>query len=167
MQDIEQPYDLLLHLGDISYGREEIASFAAAPMRLVRGNNDTFLRDVPISQDFTLGAFHIFMTHGHCQMPMVTLEFLKKEAVLHGANVVLYGHTHRPAFAIKDGIAFINPGSLSCPRQEGRNPTYIRWEINESAFRHNVAERVQKITFELCESGIKCEYGEFILQYLK
>ena len=42
----------------------------------------------------------------------------------------MYGHTHRPDIDLEDGVKVINPGSLSYPRQSGRQATYIIMEVN-------------------------------------
>ena len=44
----------------------------------------------------------------------------------------MFGHTHRPLIDYGKNIIAINPGSLSYPRQEGRKPSYIIMEIDES-----------------------------------
>ena len=42
----------------------------------------------------------------------------------------LAGGTHRPVIDIDDDIIAVNPGSLSYPRQEGRQPSYAIMEID-------------------------------------
>lgn len=54
----------------------------------------------------------------------------QKEAIDRGVDIVLYGHTHRPVIDIDDDIIAVNPGSLSYPRQEGRQPSYAIMEID-------------------------------------
>ena len=55
---------------------------------------------------------------------------LKKEAIVQGADIVMYGHTHKPVIDISSQITAINPGSLSYPRQENRKPSYIIMELD-------------------------------------
>jgi hypothetical protein len=55
---------------------------------------------------------------------------LKKEAIAAGADIVMYGHTHKPVIDISKNIIAINPGSLSYPRQENRKPSYIIMDID-------------------------------------
>lgn len=47
------------------------------------------------------------------------------------ADIVMFGHTHKPHFEQKDGITVLNPGSLAYPRQEGRKGSYMIMEIDE------------------------------------
>ena len=60
----------------------------------------------------------------------------KKEAIDRGVDIVLYGHTHRPVIDIDDDIIAVNPGSLSYPRQEGRQPSYAIMEIDREGKVH-------------------------------
>ena len=55
-----------------------------------------------------------------------------KTAKDRGADIVMYGHTHRPAYSDEDGLITLNPGSISYPRQAGREPSYMIMEIDEN-----------------------------------
>ena len=48
-----------------------------------------------------------------------------------GADIVMYGHTHRPALTTEEGLVTLNPGSIAYPRQEGRKGSYIVMEIDD------------------------------------
>ena len=61
---------------------------------------------------------------------------IKKEAALRGADIVMYGHSHRPVVDYDEGVIAINPGSLTYPRQEGRRPSYILMEIDKNEKAH-------------------------------
>ena len=71
------------------------------------------------------------ITHGHHYYINMGNEKLKKEAIVQGADIVMYGHTHKPVIDISDKIIAINPGSLSYPRQENRKPSYIIMEVDQ------------------------------------
>ena len=60
----------------------------------------------------------------------MNLETLKSEARHRGADVVMFGHTHRPFLEVNDDLVVLNPGSLSYPRQDGRKCTYAMMEID-------------------------------------
>ena len=53
---------------------------------------------------------------------------MKQEAAARGADIVVYGHTHRPVVDRSGGVIAVNPGSLSYPRQDGRRPSYVLME---------------------------------------
>ena len=56
-------------------------------------------------------------------------ERLKEEARERGADIVMYGHTHKPALTREDDLITLNPGSVSYPRQQGRRPSYMIMEL--------------------------------------
>ena len=95
---------------------------------MVRGNND-FFSDLPREEEFYLGKYKVFITHGHAYYVSLDPEYIFEEGQARKADIVMYGHTHRPFFEQKDGITVLNPGSLSFPRQEGRKGSYMIMEI--------------------------------------
>lgn len=124
----ENPIDMIIHLGDGEGVEEEIPMITNVPMHIIRGNNDFFSR-LPRDKEFFLGDHHVFISHGHAYMVSVTDEHIIDEAKGRGADIVMYGHTHKPSVKKKKGITILNPGSLSYPRQEGRRPSYIVMNI--------------------------------------
>ncbi|MBQ8803017.1 MAG: metallophosphoesterase [Tyzzerella sp.] len=122
--------DMLLHMGDVEGGEYYIEQTAGCPVHIVSGNND-FFADLPDEQELRIGKYRIFMTHGHYYYVSMDTRRLKKEARKRKAQIVMYGHTHRPDIDLEDDVIAINPGSLSYPRQPGRQGTYIIMDINE------------------------------------
>ncbi len=67
----------------------------------------------------------------------ITEEHLQERARELGADIVMYGHTHRPLLISEEDLVTLNPGSLTYPRQSGRHPSYIVMEMDragEAAF---------------------------------
>lgn len=100
---------------------------AARPIPLcVRGNCDAevdqMVLDFPILQEeefLTVDGRSVFLTHGH---------HLDRAAAGAGEGaLVLYGHTHVPAFRIENGAAFVNPGSVSLPKENSAH-SYLTLE---------------------------------------
>ena len=60
----EQPLDMLIHLGDVEGDEDYIPAVADCPVHMVRGNND-FFSGLPGEEEFMIGGYHIFITHGH------------------------------------------------------------------------------------------------------
>ena len=127
--------DLILHMGDMEEQEALIVSLASCPVEFVSGNNDFFTRE-PRDRDLVLGGIPIFMTHGHHYGVSMGLRYLEEEARSRKAAVVLYGHTHRPAIDYIGDIAFVNPGSLSYPRQQNRRPSFGILEIDDRGEAH-------------------------------
>ena len=67
-------------------------------------------------------------------------EILKREAAARGADIVMYGHTHRPVVDRDKNVIAVNPGSLSYPRQEGHKPSYIIMKLDGKARPHFTIE---------------------------
>ena len=134
------PIDQLIHLGDVEGGAEHIRELAGdAPAAIIAGNNDFFC-DLPNERICTIGGHRIFMTHGHGYFVHSGTLYLKREARKKGADIVMFGHTHKPYMEEDNELLVLNPGSLSLPRQEGHRPTYIVMEIADDG----------QISSELC-----------------
>ena len=54
-----------------------------------------------------------------------------EEGKARNADIVMFGHTHKPYLETFGEMTVLNPGSLSYPRQEGRRGSYIIMEIDE------------------------------------
>ena len=123
--------DVFIHLGDVEGGEDYMNAVIGCEKHIVRGNNDFFC-DLPREEEFYLGGYKVFITHGHAYYVSLDPEYIWQEGQARKADIVMYGHTHRPFFEQKDGITLLNPGSLSFPRQEGRKGSYMMIEIDGS-----------------------------------
>lgn len=127
--------DLVIHLGDVEGSEYTIQEAVSCPVEMVAGNND-FFSDLPSEKLLQIGKYKVLITHGHRYYIGMGNEMLKREAIVQGADIVMYGHTHRPVIDISKNIIAINPGSLSYPRQENRKPSYIIMEIDSKGEAH-------------------------------
>lgn len=121
--EIEKP-DFLCHMGDVEGSEDYIRALAQCPLAMVSGNND-FYTDLNPEVTFELQGFKIFMTHGHYYYVGRSTDRLKSAGRRNGADIVLFGHTHRPVLEVEKDIIVANPGSLTYPRQEKRRPSYM------------------------------------------
>ena len=78
-----------------------------------------------------LEGHHIFITHGHAYYVSMGEAHLQEEARRRGADIVMYGHTHVPALTIDADLVTLNPGSLTYPRQQGRQATYMVMKLEK------------------------------------
>lgn len=126
--------DRLLLLGDILYHgpRNELPE-GHAPKRVitllnhladrilcVRGNCeaevDQMVLDFPCMADYSLlelGGLTVFATHGHHYDP-------DSPPKVSGKYILLGGHTHVPACRDCGGFWYMNPGSVSLPKEGSR-----------------------------------------------
>jgi len=132
------PVDMLIHCGDTEGSEKYIEEIAHCPVYMVAGNND-FFSDLPREQEFYIGSFKVWLTHGHNYYVYMSNEIIKQEARAREANIVMYGHTHKPVIDLgktAGDVTAVNPGSISYPRQEGRRPSYILMEIDRFGKAH-------------------------------
>lgn len=128
--DIEGTPDMLIHLGDIEGTEEYIREKSGCDCEMVAGNNDYF-SSLPIEKDIYVGNHKIFITHGHYYNVSVETSTILNEGIGRGADIIMFGHIHRPVYECEDGVILLNPGSLSLPRQIGHEPSYAVMDIGE------------------------------------
>jgi putative phosphoesterase len=102
--------DRIVHAGDI--GRPEVLRALArvAPVTAVRGNNDrgAWARAIPETAILRIGRARLYVLHD-----VKTLDMDLRAA---GISAVIAGHSHKPALVERDGVLFLNPGSIG-PRR--------------------------------------------------
>ena len=102
--------DRILHAGDVG-GPEILEALAqSAPVIAVRGNVDTgsWARSLPETEVVEAGGVSIYVLHDLGRLD------LKPEAA--GFRAVVYGHSHQPKIAERNGVLYFNPGSAG-PRR--------------------------------------------------
>lgn len=87
----------------------------------VRGNCDTevdqMVLDFPILADYAViceGSCLIYATHGH-KFNCDNLPPIKRN------DILLHGHTHVPVYIKNDNYTYINPGSVSIPKENSHH----------------------------------------------
>ena len=144
--------DKLLLLGDIlyhgprnalpkDYSPKDVAAMLNAMKNkiiCVKGNCDCdvdqMVLDFPIMAPYCIIAFEnriIFATHGD--------KFnVDNPPALNNGDVLLYGHFHVPACEEKDSYIYMNPGSVSIPKENSKNSymvtdgDYFAWKDTDS-----------------------------------
>lgn len=139
----ENPIDRLIHLGDIEENESVIQQIVGCPADIVSGNND-FMGNLPKEKEIMLGKYRVLLTHGHYYYVSLDTKMLRREARARNFDIAMYGHTHRPRIEEREDIVLLNPGSLSYPRQEGRKPSYIVMETDESGDAHYEIRYLEK-----------------------
>lgn len=111
--------DMILHAGDVGSrdvldGLERIA-----PVTAVRGNVDIGL-DLPELARLELAGVHVVVVHGD-RLASRTPE---KVAEAHpGADLVIFGHSHRPLVCRVGDVLVVNPGTAG--RRRFRDPVSL------------------------------------------
>lgn len=129
----QAPLDMLIHLGDVEGSEYLIENLVneGCQLEMVMGNND-FFSTLEREIELELGGHRILLTHGHYYNVSLGVEALRQEAIERNCDIAMYGHTHRPFLEIGKEVTILNPGSLSYPRQEGRKPSYMIMDMDES-----------------------------------
>ena len=144
----ENPTKVLL-LGDLlyhgprnalpeKYAPKEVAAMLNGikeKLICVRGNCDTevdqMMLEFPVLSDSALlflDGVTIYAAHGHHEFP-----------ALQKGEVVVSGHTHIPVDYEKDGVRYINPGSVSIPKENSWHG-YIVFEGGEFTWKNLLGE---------------------------
>jgi len=129
--------DYYYHLGDSE--AEELKDIE--PFVSVRGNND-FTDAFPVSRRFELGGKTFYMEHGH-HMFYGDYHSVLAKAKEKGADIILFGHTHRYLCIEVEGVLILNPGSCYLNR-DYTGPSYAVLYLNDDG-----SYRVEKKIVEL------------------
>ena len=117
---------MILHAGDVG-GRHVIDELALmAPVFAVAGNTD--LDDevrLPHAIDRECGGLRVHVSHGH-EVGRPTVENLLAR---YTADVVVFGHTHRPLVQFDGHRLVVNPGAAG-PGRFNVTPTVARLTID-------------------------------------
>lgn len=99
--------DKIIHAGD--FDTEELAKVldGMAPMYMVQGNNDFWMRPGELETlRFEIEGVHFFVIHDRSRISEVP----------EGTDVVIFGHTHQYYKASEGGVLWLNPGSCGRKR---------------------------------------------------
>ena len=153
--------DKLILLGDILYhGPRNDLPEEYAPKKViemlndikdeilcVRGNCDTEVDQMvlkfPILADYAFLYWRdkmVFVTHGH-NFNLKNLPMLKK------GDILLHGHTHIPACEKTDLCTYINPGSVSIPKENSAH-SYIVITDDEIIFKDLDGNAYKKVFYD-------------------
>ncbi|MEW6233959.1 MAG: metallophosphoesterase [Candidatus Omnitrophota bacterium] len=111
LKDLEK-MDAIIHLGDFCNTQTYMDFQKTAPVVAVFGNCDCdeLKAQLPEKKKIEIDGFNLGIIHGWG--PRKNLE--KRVAqVFTGVDIILFGHSHVPMWAIVEDIPLFNPGSVS------------------------------------------------------
>lgn len=123
--ELLQNVDAIFHAGDINSQAvvDKLVSFA--PLYVVRGNNDKdWAEAIPHDLIVTLEGVRFYMVHNKKDVP----------ADLAGADVVVFGHSHKYSEERLGNVLWLNPGSCG-PRRFHQEITLMRAQVSGGSIR--------------------------------
>ncbi len=130
--DAVREADVVVHAGDfVTESVLDAFEREATAFRAVFGNNDgTALRSrLPEVRTVEYEGVRLAVTHGNGKTD-TALSLLGRER---DADVVVFGHSHRPGFDATGPVALLNPGSHADPR--GARTAHAELEADEEGLR--------------------------------
>ena len=108
----------ILHAGDVG-GLSILRELRGiAPVHAVTGNTDDPADGLPPRVELELGGLRVCVTHGH-ELGSPRPDNLVKR---YDADVIVYGHTHKPLIETVGAVLVINPGAAG-PRRFNLKPS--------------------------------------------
>ena len=114
--DVFRDVDHILHAGDVGPLDLLTELEALAPVTAVYGNTDGWdvRARLPAVARVELDGFRVVVTHGD-QLGSPTPE--KLQTAFHDAEILVFGHTHRPILTLVDVVVTVmNPGGAGARR---------------------------------------------------
>lgn len=107
-----QGVDAILHAGDVGSLAVLHGLQAIAPVTAIRGNIDTVgpLAELPETEMVTLAGSTTIAYLVH------SIHDLDIDPVVAGVALVVSGHSHSPTLEERDGVTYLNPGSVGARR---------------------------------------------------
>jgi putative phosphoesterase len=102
--------DLIVHAGDVG-GPEVLEELRkVAPVVAIRGNNDIggWARSLSETEVVEIGSATLYVIHDLAELDL--------EPAAAGFHAVVSGHSHRPGVERREGVLYVNPGSIG-PRR--------------------------------------------------
>jgi len=129
---------------------------ALAPnVHVVRGDFDEDA-DLPEHKVITIGQFKVGLIHGHQIVPWGDSSALAMTQRQLDVDILISGHTHRPAVNHFDGRWYLNPGSITgaySSMTQDVNPSFILLAVN--------GNKITIYVYELRNGDIAVTKSEF------
>ena len=125
----EKNVDIILHAGDHARDLDTVLRKTCSTARFYRVKGNCDFGNTPKDVFFEVKGIKILMTHGNefgVKKSVSKLDYWAREK---GADIVIFGHTHRPYNKNLGDLYILNPGSIGQAR--GLGESYAVIEINE------------------------------------
>ena len=125
--------DFIVHAGDIGDPGVLTALKALAPVTAVRGNNDKgpWAKAIAETEALEVGKTFIYVIHDLAELDL--------DPAASGFQVVVSGHSHKPAVETREGVLYVNPGSAG-PRRFTLPIAVAELEVSGRSVKARVSE---------------------------
>jgi putative phosphoesterase len=127
--------ELLLHAGDVGSDSVLRELGRLAPVQAVYGNVDDPILGLPQQLELTVGGLRVHVSHGH-ELGSPTPATLVRA---YSADVIVYGHTHKPLIERRGTTLVVNPGAAG-PRRFHLKPSVALLSIEDGRARARLVE---------------------------
>jgi putative phosphoesterase len=102
--------DLIIHAGDVGKAQILETLRGLGPVLAVRGNIDAdeWASALPVTVEAELERVRIYVIHD--------VHDLRIDPASQGFQMVISGHSHKPASSVRNGVLYLNPGAAG-PRR--------------------------------------------------
>lgn len=127
--------DAVLHMGDVGTAEvlSQLEARIQAPLHIVRGNVDRGDLGSKLPSKLTLEFA------GHRVHLLHDLADLDLDPAAAGIELVVFGHSHQPTYFERDGVRYLNPGSIG-PRRFKLPISLAEVEWSDGGFIHRFIE---------------------------
>jgi putative phosphoesterase len=132
-----------------------------------------FMRELPFDLRFDLGERQVHLVHGS---PRKVNEYLFEDkparlyerlAAAENADVLVFGHTHKPWVRKFAGVLFVNCGSVGKPKDGDPRGAFAVLDLDDAgrvrARIERVAYDVEPVAREVVAAGLPAEYADKLL----
>jgi putative phosphoesterase len=127
--------ELILHAGDVG-GYSVLRELSGiAPVQAVCGNVDDPILGLPPELALTLEGLRLHVSHGHELGSPTPAKLVAR----YPADVIVFGHTHRPLIQTEGRTLVVNPGAAG-PRRFNLTPSVALLEVGNG---HATARLIQ------------------------
>ena len=116
--------EMILHAGDVGGAGVLTEIGALAPVYAVYGNTDVPGGNLPAELDLDVEGLSIHVSHGHEVGSPTPTRLLARS----NADVLVFGHTHKPLVERNGARLVVNPGAAG-PRRFNLKPSVARMAI--------------------------------------
>ena len=123
----------IVHAGDVGSASVLEQLRAIAPVVAVRGNNDrgTWAAQLPATEVVEIDGALLYVIHDLAELDL--------DPAAAGFHAVVSGHSHRPNLERRDGVLYLNPGSIG-PRRFSLPVAFARLHVRGRTLKPTIVE---------------------------